>query len=206
VISALLDRATRFLARAPDDRADGDRPASGARASVAERAAMAATALSVAPVVYATRPVDAEDVVRRTCSRCPPGSRCCAGYTALCCTLPGETNFGCPDNTFVGGWWQCNYGAHGLCGTTNVRYYLDCSIRPGKHCPGGCHCGGGDCRNFKTCCIRFRYGQCSTHIGAVTPIMCRLVTCVIPCKIDCLDCRCSSAVDQETCKHNAGCL
>jgi hypothetical protein len=205
MIQALLDRATRVVAGSRD--APAPAPGAGGRARVAERAALAATALSVAPIRYATRPVGAEELVaRRTCANCPSGSRCCAGYTALCCTLPGETNFGCPNNTFVGGWWQCNYGAKGLCGTTNVRYYLDCSIRPGKHCPGGCHCGGDDCHNFKSCCIRFRYGQCSTHIGAVTPIMCRLVTCVIPCRIDCLDCRCSSAVDQATCKHNAGCL
>lgn len=203
MIAELLDGASRLVARRSRQ---GGSAGTERAAAAPERMAAAAAALTVAPVRYATRPVTADEVVRRTCARCPPGSRCCGGFTAFCCTLPGETNFGCPSNTFVGGWWQCNYGAKGLCGTTNVRYYLDCSIRPGKHCPGGCHCGDNNCRNFKTCCIRFRYGQCNTHIGAVTPIMCRLVTCVIPCRIDCLDCRCSSAVDQTTCKHEAGCL
>jgi hypothetical protein len=116
--------------------------------------------------------------------------------------LPGGDNFGCPPNTFIGGWWQCNYGGTDLCGTTNMRYYLDCSIDPGHSCPGGCHCGDNNCSNFKTCCVVFRYGNCNTDIGAITPIQCRLVTC----RIDCLDCNCSAAVDQTTCSHNAGCL
>jgi hypothetical protein len=124
----------------------------------------------------------------------------------LCCTLPGGTNFGCPPKTFIGGWWQCNYGGTNLCGTTNMRYYLDCSMDPGASCPGGCHCGNDDCTNFKTCCVVFRYGNCNTDNPHVTPIQCRLVTCVIPCRIDCLDCDCSVATDQHTCLHEAGCL
>jgi hypothetical protein len=87
-----------------------------------------------------------------------------------------------------------------------MRYYLDCSMNPGAACPGGCHCGGQSCSNFKTCCVVFRYGNCNTQIPHVTPIQCRLVTCVIPCRIDCLDCNCSVAVDQHTCLHEAGCL
>jgi hypothetical protein len=176
------------------------------RQSRAARAAVAATALAVAPVLYATRPVTAGELVRRTCADCPPGSRCCRGYTAFCCTLPNSDNFGCPDDTFVGGWWQCNYGGAGLCGTTDRRYYVDCNTRPGHHCPGGCHCGNDDCDNFKSCCIHFRYGQCNTQIGQVGTIMCRLVTCIIPCRIECMNCNCSSAVDQFTCTQDAGCL
>ena len=170
------------------------------------RAAIAAAALVVAPVRYVTRPVEAGSLLRASCSSCPPGSRCCGGYTWFCCTLPDGYNFGCADNIVVGGWWNFSYGGSGLCGTTNVRYYLDCSIDPGAACPGGCHCGGDDCSNFKTCCVVFRYGQCNTQIAAVTPIQCRLVTCVLPCQIECLNCHCSSAVDQYTCTHEAGCL
>ena len=140
------------------------------------RVAEVASALVAAPIRYAVRPVTATEVVRRTCSSCPGGSRCCGSYTALCCTLPGGDNFGCPPNTFIGGWWQCNYGGTALCGTTNMRYYLDCSIDPGHSCPGGCHCGANNCGNFKSCCIVFRYGNCNTDIGAVTAIQCRLVT------------------------------
>ncbi|MGE5226265.1 MAG: hypothetical protein ACM3OO_05260 [Planctomycetaceae bacterium] len=193
--AGLLDRATRAVA-----------PGTTRTRKGLERLATAASAMSVAPVRYTTRPVPAKDVVRRTCSQCPPNSRCCGSYTAFCCTLPGGSNFGCPPNTFVGGWWQCNYGGTNLCGTTNLRYYLDCSMNHGSTCPGGCHCGNDDCKNFKTCCVVFRYGQCNTDIPYVTPIQCRLVTCVIPCRIDCLNCNCSSAVDQHTCTHEAGCL
>ena len=82
-------------------------------------AAVAAAAMAVAPVALATRPVSAQEVLNRTCVDCPPGSRCCGGYTAFCCTLPGGDNFGCPDGMYVGGWWQCNYGGTGLCGSTN---------------------------------------------------------------------------------------
>jgi hypothetical protein len=198
-VTAVLDRAIRLV--------DRRGPAPTRRHRRFRRVAEVAAAASVAPLRYATRPGTAGSVVRRvSCGSCPPGSKCCAGYTALCCTLPGGDNFGCPPNTFIGGWWQCNYGAAGLCGTTNVRYYLDCSANPGSDCRGGCHCGDNRCSNFKTCCVVFRYGQCNTQISAVTPIMCRLVTCVIPCRIDCLNCNCSAAVDQVTCAHNAGCL
>jgi hypothetical protein len=198
-VSAVLDRATRLVGSAthPTTRPPRRRLA---------RLARAASAFSVAPISYATRPVDATAVVRRTCASCPPGSRCCGSYTAFCCTLPGGSNFGCPPHTFVGGWWQCNYGRGGLCGTTNLRYYLDCSIDPGRACPGGCHCGDQRCDNFKTCCVVFRYGNCNTQNPHVTPIQCRLVTCVIPCRIDCLDCNCHAAYDQHTCLHEAGCL
>jgi hypothetical protein len=198
-VRAVLDRAVRIVASAPPDTV---RP----RRRGLERFAHAASAFSVAPISYAARPVDASAVVRRTCASCPPGSRCCGSYTAFCCTLPGGSNFGCPPHTFVGGWWQCNYGSGGLCGTTNLRYYLDCSIDPGRACPGGCHCGDQRCDNFKTCCVVFRYGNCNTQIPHVTPIQCRLVTCVIPCRIDCLTCNCNAAYDQHTCTHEAGCL
>lgn len=170
------------------------------------KVAVAAAALAVAPVALATKPVSAQEVIHRTCADCPPGSRCCGGYTAFCCTLPGGDNFGCPDGMYVGGWWQCNYGGTGLCGTTNLRYYMDCNTLPGVNCPGGCHCGADDCDNFKTCCINFRYGQCNTQIKNTGTIMCRLVTCIIPCQIDCLNCNCSAAYDQYTCQMEAGCL
>jgi hypothetical protein len=32
------------------------------------------------------------------------------------------------------------------------------------------------------------------------------VTCIIPCRIDCLNCNCSAAYDQYTCRMEAGCL
>ena len=194
MIAAWIDRLAERLSA---DNDDGGRLA---------RAAVVASAFAVAPLAYIARPQSARELVRRTCSDCPAGSRCCAGYTAFCCTLPEGNNYACPDDTFVAGWWQCNYGGHGLCGTTNRRYYVDCNTRPHHTCRGGCHCADDDCNNFHTCCTHFRYGQCNTQIGGTGTIKCRLVTCIIPCRIECMNCSCSSAVDQITCGHNAGCL
>jgi hypothetical protein len=170
------------------------------------KTAVLASAAAVAPVALLTQPVSAEQLLHRTCGDCAPGAKCCGGYTAFCCTLPGGDNFGCPDKMYLAGWWQCNYGGAGLCGTANVRYYMDCNSLPGHSCPGGCHCGGDKCDNFKTCCINFRYGQCNTQVSGTGTVMCRLVTCVIPCRIDCMNCSCSAAFDQFTCTHEAGCL
>jgi hypothetical protein len=175
------------------------------RRSVLVRAAVVASAATVAPIRYLTRPVSAQTVIG--CGSCPARSLCCGGYTAFCCQLPGGDNYGCPDYAFVGGWWQCKYGGEGLCGNTNVRYYLDCNRKHSAACPGGCHCAQNRCSLRKTCCVTFRYGQCNTQIGGpTTPIACRLVTCLPPCRIDCLNCNCSSATDQYTCSHEAGCL
>jgi hypothetical protein len=199
-VTSLVDR----LATAIDRRARGAGRVE-APSRLAETAVKASAAV-VAPVAFATRPVSARELLNRTCADCPSGSRCCGGFSAFCCTLPGGDNFGCPPGAYIGGWWQCNYGGNGLCGTTNLRYYLDCNTLPGRQCAGGCHCGSDDCGNFKTCCIDFRYGQCNPQIHGVGVIACRLVTCMIPCRIDCLNCNCSAAVDQLTCTHEAGCL
>ena len=78
------------------------------RRSVLVRAAVVASAATVAPVRYLTRPVSAQTVIG--CSQCPSGSLCCGGYTAFCCQLPGGDNYGCPSYSFIGGWWQCFSG------------------------------------------------------------------------------------------------
>jgi len=169
------------------------------RRSFLTASAVVGSAIAVDPWTFFTRPVTAYATV------CGSGAACSDGWSVFCCTINHGANT-CPAGSFVGGWWQCNYGGGDLCGTTNRRYYMDCNVLPGQSCPGGCHCGNDDCNNFRTCCITFRYGQCNTQIGAITPIVCRLVTCIIPCKIDCLNCGCSSATDQVTCGHNAGCL
>jgi hypothetical protein len=197
---SLVDR----LATAIDRRSrEADRAEAPSRLA---ETAVKASAAAVAPVAFATQPVSARELLNRTCASCPSGSRCCGGFSAFCCTLPGGDNYGCPPGAYIGGWWQCNYGGNGLCGTTNVRYYLDCNTLPGRQCAGGCHCGNDDCNNFKSCCIDFRYGQCNPQIHGVGVIHCRLVTCMIPCRIDCMNCNCSAAVDQLTCTHDAGCL
>ena len=190
--TSLVDRTASFLERRLP------------RRSVLVRAAVAASASAVAPIRFLTRPVSAEELI--SCSGCKPGSLCCTGYSAFCCQLAGGDNFGCPSYAYIAGWWQCHYTGSGLCGATNTRYYIDCNRKPGAGCPGGCHCGDNDCGVRRTCCVHFRYGQCNTHVRGTTEVVCRLVTCVPPCRIGCLNCNCSSAVDQYTCRHNAGCL
>ena len=174
------------------------------RRGLLARAAVVASAMTVAPIRYLTRPVSAASIVR--CSGCSGGAKCCDGWTAFCCQLPGGDNRGCPSYAYVAGWWQCNYSDSALCNPTNVRYYLDCNRKPGSSCPQGCHCANNTCSNRGTCCNVFRYGQCNTHVKGVTEVVCRLVTCISPCKIGCLDCNCSSATSQVTCGHNADCL
>ncbi len=102
------------------------------------RGTKAATALAIAPVAYATRPMTADCTIggnvnvscsygSETCcgsdSRCLThtsgcttcgcswsysGDNCCDGYTAFCCRLPGGNNYHCPSYAWIGGWWQCS--------------------------------------------------------------------------------------------------
>jgi hypothetical protein len=121
--------------------------------------------------------------VRRTCASCPPGSRCCGSYTAFCCTLPGGSNFGCPPHTFVGGWWQCNYGSGALCGTTNLRYIPGLLDRSGSGVPWRLPLRRSALRQLQDLLRRVPIRQLQHPDPHVTPIQCRLVTCVIPCRI-----------------------
>ena len=75
----------------------------------------------------------------------------------------------CPPNTYVGGWWMCTaYRGGGLCSSQGVRYYMDCNHLPGTG--SDCRCANGNCGERRTDCNVFRYGQCNTQIGGVTPI------------------------------------
>jgi len=167
------------------------------------RLALAGSALTIAPLRYLLRPESAWAVV--TCRGCSAGSRCCDGWTTFCCTINNGLN-SCPAYAYVGGWWKCtSYGGARLCRDTNVRYYIDCNRIPGTRCPGGCHCAGGNCHNRSTCCNVFRYGQCNTHIGGVTEVVCRVIKCVNPCELYDF-CDCTPKVDNLTCGHEATCL
>jgi len=167
------------------------------------RLAIAGSALTIAPLRYLLRPESALAVV--TCGRCGGGSRCCDGWTTFCCTINDGVN-ACPPYAFIGGWWKCtSYTGTNLCGDTNVRYYMDCNRKPGDSCPGGCHCAHNSCQNRGTCCNVFRYGQCNTHIGGVTEVVCRLVKCVNPCELYDF-CGCTTKIDNNTCGHEAPCL
>src|SRR6266545_6259228 len=185
MVRKLLDRAMSVVGSAPP------------RRSVLARAAVGASAAAVAPIRYLTRPVSAIPLI--TCSDCSSGSACCDGWTTFCCSLPGGSNAACPSYAFVGGWWQCNYSGSALCNPTNVRYIVDCNRKASASCPGGCHCANDQCIYRRTCCNDFRYGQCNTDIAGTTEVVCRLVTCVIPCKIDCLHCNCTAMYNQVTC-------
>jgi hypothetical protein len=173
------------------------------RRGLLSRFALAATAFSVAPVRYLTRPISAWAAINPGDCK---GKLCGDGYTEFCCTINHGKNV-CPSYTFIGGWWKCTrYKGSRLCGEQNVRYYLDCNVKPGRKAPGGCHCAGNKCSNRATNCNVFRYGQCNTQIGKTTPIACRLVTCVNPASIPGFNCNDTYLTDNNTCRHDVGCL
>ena len=73
------------------------------RRGLLARAALAGSAMAVAPLRYLLRPVSAWAVIHpHLC-----GSGLCAdGYTAFCCEINEGKNV-CPSGTFIGGWWKC---------------------------------------------------------------------------------------------------
>ena len=192
----MTDRLMRQLVSAMDRRIP--------RRSLLVRLTAAASAIAVAPLRYALRPVTALSVI--TCSDCPGSSRCCDGYTVFCCTLTGVN--ACPSNTYIAGWWKCTqYTGQGPCAGEGVRYYLDCNLIPGESCSNGCQCANDMCSHRGTCCNVFRYGQCNSDVPGTTAIVCRLIKCVNPCTIY-SDCDCTSKVDDVTCaqEEEATCL
>jgi hypothetical protein len=172
------------------------------RRGLLARIAVAGSALAVSPLRYVLRPDPAYAVI--TAGSCSSGL-CNSGYTTFCCTIHDGLN-ACPSYTFLAGWWKCtNYTGGGYCSKEGVRYYLDCNVTPGHHCPGGCHCANNKCSNRHTCCNVFRYGQCTTDIAGVTPVVCRVIKCVNPCKLY-ENCNCTLKVDNAVCSHEEGCL
>ncbi len=199
--------------------------------SIFVRGTLAASALAVAPLRYLLQPNTAPAVV--TCGDCRSGTfscpcgetgctcscgcstsytgdLCCEGFSAFCCQLGGGSNYGCPSYAWPGGWWKCEcYAGTGLCSTTNVKYIVDCNTCSQSNCPNGCHCAGDKCSNRRTCCIKFRYGQCNVnqHTCTGSYIVCRLVTCINPTNIGCLNCTDTTVmVDDCTCRQTAPCL
>ena len=165
------------------------------------RAALAGSAMVVAPLRYLWRPVSAWAVIG-------PGScgsgLCTDGYTAFCCEINQGKNV-CPPGTFIAGWWMCTrYSGHGLCAAEGVRYYLDCNRLPSSS--ADCRCANGTCSERRTDCNVFRYGQCNTQIGGVTAIACRVVVCQNPSTVGGFNCNSSVAVDDNTCSHEWPCL
>jgi hypothetical protein len=185
-----------------------------------DKAALMGAAVAAAPMTYLTRPVSADELLRQTCTSnrtpnkcangtCSGGSRCCSdGYSSFCCQLPGGSNYGCPPNSFIAGWWRCTQSiTSGTCSTTGKRYYIDCNARPGTSCT--CTCPS--CTKRRTCCNCFRYGQCNTQISGTTYIVCRLLSCVAPYsgQLGCTNCGNTDLIDNNTCNHinsTVGCL
>jgi hypothetical protein len=167
------------------------------------RMATAASAMAVAPIRFATRPVSAMATI--TCSDCSSGDLCCDGWTTFCCVINNGQNE-CPANTFMAGWWKCtNYSGTHLCDSEGIRYYIDCNRTPNHACSGGCHCANNKCSNRGTCCNVFRYGQCNTEILGTTEVVCRMITCVIPGSIF-VNCNNTLFIDDATCSHEASCV
>lgn len=125
----------------------------------------------------------------------------------------------CPPGTVVAGWWKAEYPGSGPdhC-DGGSRYYMDCNSADCGDCGCGgsgtcgsecvdcaCACANDDCGNWKTCCTRFRYGQCNQDIDCVGPIVCRVVTCVPPWEWD-STCTRTTATSQSTWYHDAACL
>ena len=173
------------------------------RRTALTRIALAGSALAVAPMRYLLYPGTALGVV--VPGSCSDGL-CTDGYTAFCCEIHQGLNT-CPADTFVGGWWMCtDYRGHQLCQGSGVRYYVDCNNYPGRPFPGGCRCAHDDCSHRRQACNVFRYGQCNTHIKGTTTVVCRVVTCEKPSRIDALNCNATLMVDDAVCGHEAGCL
>lgn len=137
---------------------------------------------------------------------------CCDGYTEFCCTLNGVN--GCPSGTVPGGWWKVDGSS--FCGG-RARYYIDChrscgscGCGSGGICSGACSstscgCAQGSCANRKSGCTQFRYGNCNNQRACIGPILCRVVSCTEPWK---MDATCSSTAvrtDNNTRWHNRSC-
>ncbi len=202
--------APRLLARAGDAvarRID--------RRSFLARSAMVGTALVTAPADFLLRP---QSAYAATCNcqgqGCVCGSLCCDGYTEFCCAIYGTNT--CPTGSLTGGWWKADGST--FCGGA-ARYYMDCHKPCGWLCGCGgsglcsgtcngtaCGCANGRCDHRKAGCTSFRYGNCNNAYACIGPILCRVVTCTEPWKIEPT---CSSAAvrtDNNTASHNRPCL
>ena len=157
------------------------------------RAAVVGSALALDPLRYVLRPTPAYASV------CGSGDRCSDGWSVFCCTINEGANT-CPDHAYVAGWWKVDASVFCL---GSPRYYIDCNRRPNGECR--CRCNDSGCDRRRVCCNVFRYWQCNTHIGGVTEVVCRIVTCTPPWKWD-PSCGRTVRVSESTRSHSAACL
>lgn len=191
------------------------------RRSFLLRAAGVGAAVAASPVGVLLDKARADHTSCTRCSDCSSSSGCCGGYTVFCCTLNGSNS--CPADTFMGGWWRCDYNGSSFCQGSGKRFYIDCHADPNtncSHCNGdNCHCGNNNCSDRRSCCTKFRYGQCNRNIDppgagdpnyeyiSDRPIKCRMVKCSNPGSL--YPERCDSTPvfeDPTTCSHEPGCL
>jgi hypothetical protein len=186
------------------------------RRTLLSRAAMAGSALTVAPKDFLLKPVSAYGAIC-TCAggtSCDCGAACCDGYTEFCCNITGANS--CPPGAVIAGWWKAD--GSGLCvdsGVDRPRYYMDCNAAAAGPCgPGGvttattqcsCGCRDGSCNNRRQCCVAFRYGQCHNEIPCLGPIVCRVVSCTPPWQLE-PTCSTVVATDNFTRFQTAPCL
>lgn len=172
------------------------------------RAALAGSAVTVAKMTYLLKPISAYDAICVCKGRdCPCDSKCCEGWTALCCSLPGGAKR-CPAGSIAAGWWK----AAGSRYCDGPRYYIDCNARCQCECSSGicAHCDGQSCHcpscsNWGVGCNRFRYGQCHPDVACVGRIVCRVVSCTPPWRLD-PTCTRTSATENRTADHYDACL
>jgi hypothetical protein len=175
----------------PDVVAPEQRPGHNRR-SFLTRVVVGASALSLDPFQFITRPASAYDVI------CGSGNTCGEGWSVFCCTINNGTN-ACPPGSFTAGWWKADNSS--FCGGS-ARYYIDCNQSCSSPC--SCYCPTGTCDNRRTCCNQFRYGQCNQQIACAGPVRCRMVSCTPPWVWD-PSCTTSVATDNRTANHNAPC-
>ena len=157
------------------------------------RVAVVGSALALNPLRFILRPTPAYASV------CGSGNSCGAGWSVFCCTVNDGANT-CPDGSFVAGWWKVDDSAFCL---GAPRYYIDCNRRPKATC--SCRCNTTGCDQRRVCCNVFRYGQCNTHIGGVTEVVCRIITCTPPWQWD-PSCGRTVRTSPATRSHSSRCL
>ena len=189
--TGLVDGTARFL------------EARISRRGALTRVAVGGSALAVAPLRYLLYPGTAmAAIVPGDCG----GGLCSDGYTAFCCEINHGQNT-CPTGTYPAGWWMCtDYAGRLLCQEQGVRYYVDCNRIPHTSFPGGCRCANDNCNERRVACNVFRYGQCNVQVPGVTEVVCRMIVCENPSRIEGLNCNASLAVDNAVCGHDHPCL
>lgn len=172
------------------------------------RVAVVGSAASVAPIRLLTRPTTAWAVLQpRDRAR---GTRC-ASYTEFCCSRYFN---GCPDHTFVGGWWRARAPTGSRFCNGGPRYYFDCNTFDRSHCNPRPGCYNNTCDCWRWCYLKFAYGNCNTRYQGDRDswVVCRAVMCENPCRTRRVGasrkqpgghCSCKLEVDDGTRYHEA---